>query len=246
MKRVLGLEVNRRRPARRSCGDRGAVLVETAGAISVLTVFMMGILTYGLLFNSTLDIAGAAGLGARAGTQTSSLGPPSDEAILRQVANAPGVKRTQVETVVIFKAEPGQSEPPQACLLGAAVTGKECNVYRGSEIFLTGDELTALPGSQNWPSTARVPGRDYIGVFVRTKFEAISTLIWSPRYFDDNAIMRLEAVPTNVSPSSPGEMWTSGTDVAPPWNLNWYCWGSECPLSGPGWGDAKSGGGGSS
>lgn len=179
--------------------ERGAIIVEFAIVAMLLVTIVAGTYDYGMGWRASL----ASIEGARAGARTgSAVGPVADAD--RQIIT--GMKSTfassgllaNVERVVLFSATTANGAVPSACITGSA-TG--CNVFTGdqfravtsaSAIDANGCIVTATKGfcplaRNNVQLTA-----NYIGVWVRVRYDFMFRILKNNLTIDRTAVMRLE------------------------------------------------------
>lgn len=207
---------------RPSFSERGAVLIEASISCLLLAVLTFGALEYGLIFGTTLDLATAARDGARAGSATQATGPVSDYDILQALKASTSAPSDAITRVVIYKANSVDGDPPAQCTEGTVVVG--CNVYGPADFESSAATLAASPGGSGWPASSRVPGVDYIGVWINADHDAVSGLVKGPEKLTDRAVMRIEMVPPSAS-SMDSALWNNGTAEQPQWQTSWSSWG---------------------
>ncbi len=229
--------------------ERGAVLLEAATCLMLLFVLAAGALEYGDLFGSTIDVSSTVRAASRAGAASTTSAPP-DSAIINA---ALGDKRRAIDKVVIYRAESGSSGPPAACKTATtAPNGKYCDIYNASDLGAGDAAITTREATQRWPSSTRVPGTDYLGVWVSVSRPPIVNMVWSPKRYNDYFVMKIEppVAPTSPTSITPSTNFNSGTATNPGWDWGLYCWGGSCygapgastgPGSEPGGGSGGSG-----
>jgi hypothetical protein len=175
--------------------------VEMAIVVPLLAVMLFGIVEYGSIISKNLALSGSTRAGARVGAQEGNQ-RDADYDILKAVENSRGfMPLNAIESVVVYKSADAQGEVPADCKAGIAVPGV-CNVYPASAFGLTPDELHQKALSANWPSTSRVLGSDYLGVWVIAEHSWMTSLFSStPTQIADSAVMRIE--PAMAAPWTP-------------------------------------------
>lgn len=222
--------------------ERGAVLVESAIVSVLLLVIIAGALEYGTLFASTIDTSSGVRSAARVGSiVTPTDGPANDWNILQSLVVKSGVRRSNIERVVIFEANSNRSDPPQGCKAGAPRSGEMCNVYNPNDLLLDRTQLASLNSQRRWPESEREPGVDNIGVWVQMKNPKVfNDLIPAPSRYSDSFAMPITPIRdwsfssnTNLGSEDPG-----------PWTDDWLCHHGECIgiMSADGGGDSGEGG----
>ena len=243
----------------RQATERAAVLVEAAIVVGLIAIVIAGILNYGALFGNSIDVAGATRTAALVGstTQASSIGSVGDAQLIKALINKPGAKRSDLQRVVVYRAESASTRPPEACMNGTLppASGEACNVYL-PETFnvptatITNEYLAASPGGSGWPASERDVGHDYLGVWVRVSNSSLINVVWTPDSYSDYFVVRMSSGST--SPGQKGiysDGFLSSGNTPPPTIDTRGCWANQCyddnnPRHLPG--DGGGGGGGNS
>ena len=155
-----------RRARRRRQGESGAVLVESAIMLMLLTTFCFGVVEFGSLVAQKLSLSSSTHAGARVGATSSTAGD-ADYQILQAVKNSAGfMSLNDVGLVVVFKDTPSnQTAYLETCKKGTPVVGV-CNVYTKADFDLTAQQLFESNKNAFWPSSSRVQFTDAVGVYV--------------------------------------------------------------------------------
>ena len=180
---------------RRIQEEPGAVAVETAVVSLILCILLFGVVEFGLLISSALDLSTGARAGARVGA-TAGGSQTSDYAILEATKGAGGsLSLSDVERVVVFRSTDPSGQPTPECAGGQPTAGV-CNVYDPADLALSEEALAATGHSDFWPPASRVGGSEYVGVFVRAKHHWLTQFFpFGPDEIADKAVMLIEDVP---------------------------------------------------
>jgi len=209
--------------------ETGAVLVESALAGLLLLVLAAGILEYASLFTATIDVSSTVRSAARAGSATGTE-PATDDRILQAISYKSGGRRNDIERVVVYRADAGTTAPPPGCLTNAypQPAGLACNVYRAQDLSLGNAELSALPGAQGWPPSAREGRKDYLGVWVKVRRTPLMNLVWSPSQYEDHFVMRMDPPASSGTATAANPLWaTTTTKTEASW-VRWDLWYPPC------------------
>ncbi len=161
-------------------GERGAVLVEMAFVGPILIILAFGIVEFGgaWQYNTRLQTAtrGAARTASNEGTSRS-----ADYDGLLSIQSTLGSKVSNVQRVVVYKADASDGAVPTACKTGS-VSGV-CNSYPGS-IFTT-MTASSFSGScsssldRYWCPTTRddsADSADYLGIWIQYQYTFVTHL----------------------------------------------------------------------
>ncbi len=186
------------RAARR---DRGAVLIEAAILMPVLALFLFGILEWGLAFRSSLTVSDAS----RAGARVAAAMPRNPEyqtsaaaAVSGRLASA-GIPTEQIETLVIYRADPATGG-----LRGGGSTDAAIEACTSSCWRFTWDAATRsfvpVAGGPTWAYTSQAAcggttDTDHVGVYVRVDHAFVTSLFGSGLSLTERTVMRLEPLP---------------------------------------------------
>lgn len=228
----------------RGRNQRGAVLVEAAIGLIVILIMAGGILNYGSVFASTIDASNALRAGTRTGSISTANGPTSDWEILQILAKKSGGDQRSILKVVIYKASDANGTPPAACLTAAMLpVGTSCNIYGPQHFAMSQQALAASANAQGWPVSSRVPGTDFLGVWIEVERKPFFRLVWAPDRFTDRYVVPLS--PAAVVSSQ--QNWSAQADgEIPNFQNGWFCWGERgCMTSNGGDGSGGGSGGGS-
>ncbi|MEZ5169545.1 MAG: pilus assembly protein [Acidimicrobiia bacterium] len=103
--------ISRRRATRGTdtrSGERGAVVVEAAILLPVITLLLFGLVEFGLLFKDELTVSSAAGATAREGAAIPKQPDYQDDMIEELNRRLTGTGLGSGDQFVIYKADPGQ------------------------------------------------------------------------------------------------------------------------------------------
>lgn len=200
---------------RRACSDDGgAVLVEFALALPILAVLAMGLMEYGMMFYSGNQAARAVQNADRIASRLGD-GRTADFETLRSLdSSLNGLRRATIDGIIVYKASAADGTVPTNCtnLLPATGTGKKgvsgvCNVYSTAQmqqsspiVGFTGSgtcvstdwDANYCPADRN-PHTLASTAFDYVGVFVRLKYQPFTGIFpSSTRTMDRAAVYRVE------------------------------------------------------
>jgi Flp pilus assembly protein TadG len=193
--------------ARRIDGERGAALVELAVCALLLITIAFGIVEFGNAWNEKLELETATRSGARVG---SSLGNDrmADYGVLQATASVLNdFGLANVDYVVVYKVVTTNGSRTGTCAanppVSSSATANPCNVYTGAQLAsLTQSSFTGTTsctgsspdrfwcplGRQNIQSV----GADFLGVYVKARYNTITGVFKSPFRLSSFAAMRLE------------------------------------------------------
>ena len=192
--------------------QRGVALVEAAIVITLLLLLAFGAAEIGLLWRDTNRIEHGVQAAGRVGSNEANR-RLADYQLLRSLdSSLQGLTGGEVERVVVFKATGSNGDVPPACLsLNVASSPttahgvtNTCNVYSRQQLenaaqsdFGLDDDLDCQSGDwdQSFCPTARLRGSGnatYLGVFVRTIYTPITSVLAGDVTIDRSAIYRLE------------------------------------------------------
>lgn len=189
MKR-LGIGLFRRRRS-----EIGTALLEATVGSLVLAIIGLGCAEYGMLYGRALDLSNAVRAGSAAGAIAGNDGA-ADVKVIKAVLNSRGTSSRDIEHVVIYKINTGPSgelqveDSPWEC--GA---GKVCNSYRFAPNALVGVNESQLDAkviqgreTYGWNESTRVPGSDFLGVWVKMRRPSVQKLVPSPHTLQDKHV----------------------------------------------------------
>jgi Flp pilus assembly protein TadG len=193
--------------ARRADGERGAALVELAICATLLITIAFGIVEFGNAWNQKLEIETATRSGARVG---SSLGNDrmADYGILQATASVLNdFGLTNVDYVVVYKVVTSNGARTGSCAqsppVSSSAAANPCNVYTGAQLasltqssFTGTNSCTGTSPDRFWCPTTRANiqslGADYLGVYVKARYNTVTGVFRSPFSLASFAVMRLE------------------------------------------------------
>jgi Flp pilus assembly protein TadG len=164
---------------RRRDGERGATLLELALILPFLALLAFGTAEMGLAWVANNRTESASSTAARIAASSGSL-PEADRSVLLSLkATLPAEQLTNLDRVIIFKADSTTGTVPAGCIKAVGSTDQSgvnasCNTFSGATVrgVTTATAVTALP--RNWDPTTRndqlSDPPDYIGVYVRTRY----------------------------------------------------------------------------
>lgn len=173
----------------RGRGDhqRGAAMVEAAFVTPIVIMMILIVVESGMLLFSNLTVSRAAGDAARVGIVARGA-DDADARILAAVKKSTvGLKRTQIERIVIWHATYPDSDPPSQCLSNSpavSIAGL-CSVYTAADLDKPYTQLTC-----GWCPDARVE-RDLIGVYIKMRYSSVTGLL-STITLTDQKILPIE------------------------------------------------------
>ncbi len=201
------------------------MLVEFCVVLILLVVVSAGILEYGTLLGSTVDVSSVVRSGARAGaSSTTTLA--TDEDVLQSVLSSPNNARNNIDKVIIYKVRPGTDGPPDVCKTHyPPPPGQKCDVYVAADFALTSSQRATLPAANNWSVASRVGGSDYLGVWVSVTRKPLIGIVWSPTRYEDHFSMLIEP-PQPAGPATSaavGKTWAVNHNIPSVWVDDWWC-----------------------
>jgi Flp pilus assembly protein TadG len=193
--------------ASRSEGERGAALVELAICATLLITIAFGIVEFGNAWNQKLEVETASRSGARVG---SALGNDrmADYGILQATASVLNdFGLGNVDYVVVYKVVTSNGTRTGSCAQNPPVASSSaanpCNVYTGAQLaslnqssFTGTTSCTGSSPDRFWCPIGRQniqsQGADYVGVYVKARYNTITGVFHSPFTLSSFAVMRVE------------------------------------------------------
>ena len=193
---------------RRTRSESGANVVESAVIVSVLFMFLLGILEGSLLMTNRSNIKSSVNLALRAGSVAAN-DPDADFQILTDLNKLLSDQVGTVRYAIVYNANSSTNGAPPASCVTAANSGGNgvaglCNVYTNATVRSPvaanfGYDATSNPTATadlRWPARGRAAtysgGRDQLGLYVASTLRSITGLI--PRTeMQSFAVVRLEA-----------------------------------------------------
>ncbi len=172
--------------------------MEFAIVSPVLILIVFGIIEYGLLFRDYLTVANTTRTGARVGSAAGSIASADFEILqsLKQAAAALPGGAGAIQTISIFKSSASGGELPSGCQTGS-VSGA-CNVYTSADLTrpITDFGCAGSAPDRFWCPTVRSDvqsaGLDYVGVYIETEHDFLTSMFGSSKSLEDTVVMRLE------------------------------------------------------
>lgn len=171
--------------------ETGAVLVELAFSVIVLSTLSMGVAEYGSLFSAAIDLSAGVRSAAQTGAATGTTAV-SDKAIIESALDQRGGTDRIVQRIVIYKADPTKPGPPQTCKTTTArVVAHLCNIYFPADFGMTAEQMAAATAG-GWPASERQLGKEFLGVWVDIRKSPIQRLVWAPNHVADYQVALLD------------------------------------------------------
>jgi hypothetical protein len=185
--------------------ERGAALIEGAIMLPLFFLLLFGLLEFGFAFRDYLTLANGTRDGARTAS-TAGAQSNADYLTLTGIQEAmDAMPESEIERIVIFKADGPTDTVPTSCAGGTAQSGTEaCNVYTTTSFDLAEDQFDCggvgtAPDNFWCPTTRKTATAgangppDYLGVYIRVHYGYITGLFpGGGLTMDDTTIMRLE------------------------------------------------------
>jgi hypothetical protein len=168
--------------------DRGAVLVELAFLLPLLTLLVFGTIELGLAWVTDNRVEGAVSQAARIGASSGSREEADRDILVALRSSLPAGQLALLDRVVVFNAAAGSSSVPAGCRQAAGSTSNDgsagCNSYSGAAVRLVSvDSMVGFGGGSGamdswWAPTTRNDGLadppDYLGVWIRTRHQSLT------------------------------------------------------------------------
>lgn len=194
-----------------SCRARGAALLEAAIVVSLLLVLAFGAAEIGLLWRDTNRIEHSVQAAGRVGSNAANSRLADLHLLESLEGSLQGLTGGEVERVVVFKATAADGDVPNGCVIVDVASTpmsshgvpNTCNVYSreqlegAAEVNFGAGNTTCVSGDwdANFCPTARQRGSSnatYLGVFVRTIYEPITSVLAGDVTIDRTTVYRLE------------------------------------------------------
>ena len=214
MKRAAGLL--RGLHTTRLTGDQGAVVVEMALVLPLLTVLVLGVFEFGTAWRDRTILSTALRGGARFESQGPAQNITATDYYALQTfsATANQMDNTTLVEVIVYDSTAANGAPPAGCLsinptgappnAGFGVSGS-CNVYNATQVnsaaagvfshFGCGAGGIAPGWDSNWCVSARndkAPSPDYVGMYAIYTYTPVTRLIPGTLTFTESAVYRIE------------------------------------------------------
>jgi hypothetical protein len=190
---------------------RGAALLESAIVVSVLLLLAFGAAEIGLLWRDTNRIEHSVQAAGRVGSNAANSRLADLNLLESLEGSLQGLTGGEVERVVVFKASAADGEVPDSCIAVNVVSAplsshgvpNTCNVYSSQQLEgasqddfgAGGDACVVGDWDENFCPTTRQRGSSnatYLGVFVRTIYEPITSVLAGDVTIDRTTVYRLE------------------------------------------------------
>jgi Flp pilus assembly protein TadG len=185
-------------------GERGAALVEGALVAPLFFLLIFAIFEFGLVFRQYLSMSTASRNATRTASTAGNLGQ-ADYLTLQEIKRSTrAIKDSEITYVVVFKAPSPTASIEDDTALQPCLTASQtgiCNRYVVSDFSRpTTDFGNCGTGSTSpdryWcPSTRNVAVSgppDYVGVYVHTRYQAITGIFGRNYDFGEQTIYRIE------------------------------------------------------
>lgn len=191
--------------ARRRRGERGATLVEGALVAPLFFLLIFSILEFGLVFRQYLTMSTADRNGTRAASAAGNAAQADYVTLQAIKKSSVAIKPSEIKTIVIFKASGPKASITDDLLLQPCLTTSVaglCNRYTVSDLSRPiGDFGNCAIGSTSpdrfWCPTSRVVAAsgppDYIGVYIATKYQAVTKIFGKSYDLSEQTVYRMEA-----------------------------------------------------
>lgn len=184
----------------RFADDRGAAVIEAAIYTPLLFVLLFAVIEFSLYFRSQLTAANGTREGSRMAAVMGDRGE-SDYEILQSIQNATSaVPRSDVQTIVVWRASGPDDSVPATCAAGISVSSgsRPCNAYTPSDFSRDKSEFGCRSGGPDaaWCPTSRKTAKtdppDFVGIFVRFKYHYVTGFFGDEETINEQTIVRIE------------------------------------------------------
>lgn len=194
----MGLMTQRQR---KRGAERGSVLFEAAICAPIFFLVLFAVLEFGLAFRQYLTVVNSARTTTRTLSAWGNNGSADFEALKQFSDSMDGIKPSEIQYVVVFKA-PGvrsdiETDPTLSACLVASQPGI-CNRYTYADLNRPRTDFTGTGSAPDaaWPPAGRnvslTGPPDYVGVYVKTHYNAITAAFGKSYDFTDGVIYRME------------------------------------------------------
>ena len=192
-------------PPRRRRNERGSALVEGALVAPLFFLLLFAILEFGLVFRQYLTMSSADRNATRAASAAgnSSL---ADYVTLQNIKKSTtAIKSSEIQTIVIFKASSPTASITNDASLQPCLTASQaglCNRYVASDLTRPSTQFGNCSGGSTtpdrfWCPSSRVVAAsgppDYVGVYITTKYQAVTRIFGKTYNLSEQTIYRMEA-----------------------------------------------------
>lgn len=183
--------------------ERGAALIEAALVLPIIVVLLLGIIEFGLAFQSGAVTTGASRSGARmgaatyapAGSTSSAQLAAADQMAAAVSADLKSLSNADPVGMVIYKVDPSStSGAPYGGFPGDNLSGgcsSSCFRYTWN-----GSDMVYASGGWSDPDACGT-SVDSLGVYVQAKHYYLTELIGESRFVNGKTVMRIEPLPTD-------------------------------------------------
>lgn len=197
-------------PSPRHSGDTGAALIEGVLAFPLVFLLFFAILDGGLLMKDRVAVTSMVRVGGREASAASN-DANADWRILHAIrTDGTAADMGKIERIIIWKATGPGDKAPAACLsnpqnIGTTMAPQagSCNVYFPSSFAYDEDEFACV-GSGLYPAPDQYycpqyrrpyetpPGPDYVGVYIRYRHDAITSIFGRTMIITEQQVYRIE------------------------------------------------------
>ncbi len=178
--------------------ERGAVMLEVAMVVPLLTTLVLGVAELGLHVRDTQSITAATQAGARVVSSSGNSRLSDYDALMTMAAPLSAFDVAAIERIIVF-VPTIDGELPTACKNGSIPD--VCNHYDGTDLALTPSSFTGTTNcgvfDPDWfwcpldRETDQGMGTDWIGVRVEIRHESVAPFL-PDRTISDTTVMRVE------------------------------------------------------
>jgi hypothetical protein len=184
--------------------DRGSALVEGAVVAPLFFLLLFAILEFGLVFRQYLTMSTASRNATRTASTAGNAGQ-ADYLTLQEIKRSTrAIRSDEITFIVIFKAsDPTASIEDDAALQPCLVASQAgtCNRYVASDLDRPSSQFGDCSAASSTPDHYWCPTSrdvalsgppDYVGVYIRTRYRAITGIFGRDYDFGEQTIYRLE------------------------------------------------------
>lgn len=182
---------------RRRIGSRGAAVVESALALSVLAVLVVGTIEYGYAWRQATVTEKTLQQAGRAVASMADQPLADYEALQTFRSVLDSSENVSLEYLVIYKSSTPDGQVPPGCV--TASIANSCNRYVETDLALLESDF----GSCSWPSPDRFwcpstrdrdrePRPDYVGLHARLRYDGITSAIPGGLTIDQKTVYAVE------------------------------------------------------
>lgn len=179
--------------------ERGITIVEAAFVTPVFFMMVLGLIEIGLYMNDYL----AASNTVRAAARTASASGNdmyADYYVAQAIQDeSSAIPLSQIQYVVVYKADGFGSPPTTACKAGTRTSGV-CNVYSAADLVKVKSRwgcIAAEALDNAWCPTTRKTsstgtGTEYVGIYIKITHPWVTKMFGSQKDITDTSVIRLE------------------------------------------------------